>query len=198
MVSKKPFDIEITMYHTYPDIRKLFNSIHVKRHMRIKDYLATLEEPIEKRTLCFLVNGKDEVLIGKKKRGFGAGNYLGIGGKLEQGEEIERAAIREMQEEATITPKNLQKMAVVTFLFPGKPHKWNQEVHVFRTSSWQGEPRETEEIIPVWFKIAEVPYTLMWDDNQYWLPQVLAGKKLRGIFLFNDKLKVEDSEMKPY
>ncbi len=167
--------------------------------MLIKDYLQSLSEPVGKRTLCFLLNQQNNtVLLGKKKRGFGEGNYLGIGGKVEDGESIEEAVVREVQEEIGITPTNLQKMGVVTFLFQNKPHYWNQEVHVFKTNSWKGEPRETEEIRPYWFKINEVPYKLMWEDNQYWLPRVLNGDRVVGSFLFDQDLKIQDSEIKPY
>ncbi len=44
-------------------------------------------------TLVFLVDD-DRVLLGMKKRGFGAGKWNGFGGKVEPGETIEEAAIR--------------------------------------------------------------------------------------------------------
>lgn len=164
--------------------------------MLVKDYLKNCPKQISKRTLCFLLNNSKEVLLGKKKRGFGEGNYLGVGGKVNDNETVEQAAIREVKEEINVTPTDLEKMAVVTFLFPDKPN-WNQEVHVFRTFSWINQPTESDEIIPKWFKLNEVPYNLMWDDNKYWLPSILEGKKLRGYFLFKD-LKVISSEINPY
>lgn len=42
------------------------------------------------------------VLLGLKKRGFGTGKWNGFGGKVEPGETIRQAAIREMKEEAGI------------------------------------------------------------------------------------------------
>lgn len=51
--------------------------------------------------LCTLVlpNRGRQYLLGLKKRGFGEGKYNGFGGKVEQGETIRQAAIRELQEE---------------------------------------------------------------------------------------------------
>jgi len=167
--------------------------------MEIENYLQTLTEPIGKRTLCFLIDEQtNRVLLGKKKRGFGEGNYLGIGGKVEEGESIEGAVIREFEEETNVTPINLQKMAVVTFLFPNKPPSWNQEVHVYFAHSWKGKPTETDEISPEWFNIDKVPYGLMWDDNKYWLPKILNGDKLKWRCLFNSDLKVSHSDFLPY
>src|SRR6266566_3926556 len=44
-----------------------------------------------------------EVLLGYKKRGFGAGTFAGIGGRVEAGETIRKAACREVYEETGIT-----------------------------------------------------------------------------------------------
>jgi 8-oxo-dGTP pyrophosphatase MutT (NUDIX family) len=50
-------------------------------------------------TLLFLVKKQDnkitDVLLAMKKRGFGAGRWNGVGGKLGEGETIEQAVIRE-------------------------------------------------------------------------------------------------------
>jgi 8-oxo-dGTP diphosphatase len=51
-------------------------------------------------TVCFLLNREpvQQVLLGFKKAGFGAGKYAGIGGRQEPGETIAMAAIREVEE----------------------------------------------------------------------------------------------------
>jgi len=48
-----------------------------------------------------------------------------------------------------------------------------------------GEPRESDEMVPLWFQIAAVPYDRMWPDLQEWLPHVLEQHKslrFRGYF----------------
>lgn len=54
-------------------------------------------------TLVFLLNSR-QVLLGLKRRGFGAGLYNGLGGKLCAGETARQCAMRECLEEATVTP----------------------------------------------------------------------------------------------
>jgi len=54
-------------------------------------------------TLLFLIKD-DQILLAMKKRGFGAGRFNGVGGKVEPGETIEQALIRESQEEINVTP----------------------------------------------------------------------------------------------
>ena len=74
--------------------------------------------------LCYLIRGNppSEILLGLKKAGFGAGKYVGFGGKIEAGETVTGAAARELQEETgvKVCEKDLQYVAHLTFLFPAK------------------------------------------------------------------------------
>lgn len=139
-------------------------------------------------TLLFLFRN-DEILLAKKKRGFGAGHWNGVGGKIEPNETIEQATIRECQEEIGVTPKQLEKVAVHDFIFPEDTE--NIKVHTFITKSWEGEPHETEEMAPQWFNVSDIPYTQMWDDDIVWLPLVLQGKKLKTAFTFDMDNRME-------
>jgi hypothetical protein len=46
----------------------------------------------------------------------------------------------------------------------------------------------------VWFRIEEVPYHEMWEDDKYWLPAVLRGEKVYGRFFF-DRWKLKKGEV---
>lgn len=137
--------------------------------------------------LCYLFN-KNKILLGLKKRGFGKGKWNGYGGKKEDGETIEEAVVREIYEEMNVklTTNNLRKVAEIDFFYPeGKKVKgWDQTVHVFFADDWKGEPIETEEMEPRWFKIEDIPIDKMWVDDPHWLPHVLEGKKVKASFVF--------------
>ncbi len=137
-------------------------------------------------TLCFLVR-PGELLLAMKKRGFGVGKWNGYGGKVQPGETLEQAMLRELQEESGVTAAapDLEKVAVLQFYFKHDA-SFNQEVHVYLLRRWQGEPVESEEMKPQWFALGDVPYADMWVDDPLWLPQVLQGKKLEAEFYFND------------
>jgi 8-oxo-dGTP pyrophosphatase MutT (NUDIX family) len=99
-------------------------------------------------SLLFLLRD-DEILLAMKKRGFGVGRYNGVGGKAEVGESSEQTAIRECQEEITVIPRQLQKVAIHHFEFEdGTP---GNEVHTYLSRDWKGQPTETEEMAPHWF-----------------------------------------------
>jgi len=135
-------------------------------------------------TLLFL-RRDDEILLAMKKRGFGAGRWNGVGGKIEAGETEQQALVRECQEEIGVTPQEFEKVAYHDFIFPDGTA--DMEVHAYICEKWTGEPTETEEMAPQWFKISDIPYDDMWQDDVIWLPQVLKGKKLRCKFAFDDQ-----------
>jgi mutator protein MutT len=144
-------------------------------------------------SLLFLLRG-DEILLAMKKRGFGAGRWNGVGGKIEPGETIEQAAVRECQEEIGVEPLEIEKVAVHEFYGPNEPIG---KVHVFLSRKWVGEPFETEEMAPLWHKLEEIPYDDMWQDDRVWLPQVLAGRKLEGKFSFDAEDNLLTAETSP-
>lgn len=140
-----------------------------------------------------VVTKDDQILLGMKKRGFGAGRWNGFGGKVEAGETLEAAAIRETEEEANITPEALEARGVLLFKWTDRPEIL--EVHVFHVTKWSGEPSETEEMRPKWFSFAEIPYGDMWSDDPFWLPLFIDGKKFNGSFVFDDNDHVLSHEM---
>ena len=119
-----------------------------------------------------------------KKRGFGAGRWNGVGGKVDGGKEtIEKAMIRETREEIDVKIKNFYKIAELKFTFPHNKN-WNQIVHTYFATSWGGKIRESEEMKPKWFSPYNLPFNLMWPDDIYWLPKVLNNKFIKAEFTF--------------
>lgn len=128
------------------------------------------------------------MLLGLKKRGFGAGRWNGFGGKVEPGETIEEAAVRETEEETGLTPRGLDLRGILEFSWEDRPEVL--EVHVFKCAEFDGEARETEEMRPQWYPFDEIPYPDMWSDDPYWLPHLIAGKAFDASFLFDEKDQV--------
>lgn len=142
-------------------------------------------------TLCLLIreNQDDkEILLAMKKRGFGVGKWNGVGGKFdpEKGDKnIVDTVIRETEEEIGVKIRGLEKVALLSFYFPYKK-EWDQDVHVFLAKKWEGEPQESEEMLPKWFKTDEIPLNQMWDDDRYWLSKILKGNKIKAVFVFKE------------
>ncbi|WP_173922079.1 8-oxo-dGTP diphosphatase [Agromyces sp. Marseille-P2726] len=157
--------------------------------------------PLPQVCVCYLLReraGGAEVLLGRKKHGLGAGNYVGLGGKLEPGESAVDAAVREVFEEAgvVVAASDLEPRGRLTYHFPHR-EAWSQESSVFVCRTWQGEPTGSDELDPEWFAIDSVPFGEMWDDARRWLPDVLAGGRVRRTFVFGPDLATVVEERDP-
>lgn len=136
--------------------------------------------------LCCIYNDK-QILLGMKKRGFGAGRWNGFGGKVHENETIKQAAIRELEEEAGVKAKKITKRGVLLFEFDSPAGgSESSEVHFFSVDEFEGKPIETEEMNPQWFDRDKIPYESMWSDDPHWIPLLLAGKNFKGRFLFSN------------
>ena len=113
---------------------------------------------VKQLTLVMLHCG-ERILLGLKKRGFGAGKInvrrirvlstpnitssrsifpQGFGGKVEAGESVYDAALRELHEEAGVHASDATKCGVIRFEFEGDPVAL--QVHVYRATQFTGLP----------------------------------------------------------
>lgn len=146
-------------------------------------------------TTLLLLRKENEILLAMKKRGFGAGKFNGIGGKLEKRETPEEAMVREAQEEINITPIVYEKMGIVEFIEFVKGEKTNLKFYLYVATDWIGTPSESEEMNPIWFSINEIPYEDMFPSDQYWLPYILEGKKIKAFFEFDEDWNLKKQEI---
>lgn len=139
-------------------------------------------------------NNCKEVLLGKRKsKTYATGKWNGFGGKQEEGETMEETAIRELYEESGIqvNPSELEKVAELKYQEPDKD--WF--VCVYLIHDYDGvDPVETEEMMPRWFQIDDLPFDEMWENDKLWLPGVLKGEKLEGVIKndLNGKVLYQD------
>ncbi len=145
--------------------------------------------------LCFVFRshpgtGKRQVLLGLKKTGFGAGNVVAPGGKVEAGESEADAASRELCEETglDVPAGALTRLGTIDFVFPASPASdmrcavFTVPLSAVRTVV---EPRECDELAPEWHDVDALPFERMWDDARHWLPKVMAGEPFNVTLTLN-------------
>lgn len=140
----------------------------------------------------------NEILMARKQRGFGAGKLMGAGGKVEPGETVEQCLLRETREELGIVPMKYEKVAVYTRDCSLSDEPFIAENTVYICTEWQGEPTESDEAKELaWYPIDDLPFDDMTSDRRMWLPQVLAGEKIKGTFAYdqNDQLTTHSIEI---
>ena len=57
--------------------------------------------------------------------------------------------------------------------------------HVFTAAGFEGSPTETDEAIPLWCSIDELPFDRMWEDDHTWFPHMLEGRRFSGRYIFD-------------
>ena len=138
-------------------------------------------DPVERATLMFVIRDGNILLI-HKKRGFGKGKINGPGGKIESGETPRECAIRETREELCINPTGVEDAGLLHFQFIDG---YSIHGYVFTATGFEGEPTETDEAIPLWCSIDELPFDRMWEDDPTWFPHMLEGRYFSGRYIFD-------------
>lgn len=142
---------------------------------------AAARETLPEATLCHVVDG-DRTLLIRKQRGVGAGKLIGPGGKLEGDETPRECVVREVREELAIRVCDPAHAGAFAYW----ADDWSAVVHVFRASSYEGTPSETDEAVPVWVPVDDLPTAEMWATDREWLPAVLDGDRFRGTFVYHE------------
>jgi len=147
--------------------------------------LLAKKELKETATLVFVIRDTDdggkEMLLINKKRGLGAGLWNAPGGHVEEGETPVQAGLREFKEETLAEADCVERVGILDFYMPDRDD-FSMRVFVFRADEIIGEPMETEEALPQWFRIECLPWGDMWVDDRIWLPHVIKGRHVEGSF----------------
>ncbi len=148
----------------------------------VRTYPWNTWTPIDTAVLCF-VRSRTHIWLIHKKRGLGHGKVNGPGGRIYPGERAVDAAIRETMEETGIAPIDPVEHGRLDFVFTDG---YSLSATVYVAFRWAGLPIETDEARPFSCPLRSIPYRRMWADDEFWLPAVLAGKKVHGRFIFSD------------
>jgi 8-oxo-dGTP diphosphatase len=147
------------------------------------------------RVLVFLTRGNEVLLIKRAadKKVF-PNQYNGLGGHVEKGESVMAAALREVEEESGLKPRDLWLCAVVTIDTGDADTGIN--MFVFRGEA-NAEPRDSNEGEISWMPASKIAELDMVEDIPTLLPKVLAMKKgetpLWGKYVYDlgGKLKMD-------
>ena len=149
--------------------------------------------PVDRGTILFVVR-EDRILPIRKKRGLGAGKINGPGGRIDEGETPLECAVREVEEELLVKPSGVSEGGELLFQFVDG---YSIHVWVFRATEVDGEAGETDEAVPLWTHVDEIPYDEMWADDRIWLPLFLASRPFVGRFVFDDDRMLDHEILAP-
>ncbi len=144
-------------------------------------------QPTERAVLLFVIRD-GEILLIRKKRGLGAGKINGPGGRIDPGETALQAAIRETREELGVEAHDPQLRGILHFQFLDG---YALHCGVFVSQDCTGTAIETDEAIPLWTALDQIPYHEMWADDAHWLPGTISGGRFRAFFTFDGETMLD-------
>ena len=150
------------------------------------------------RTLIFLTRNKKVLLLkGAPTKRLWANLYNGVGGHIEQGEDVLSAAYRELAEETGLVPDTLCLCGTVSV---DTGENVGIGIYVFRGECATGVPKPSDEGALEWVAFGEISELPLVEDLPKILPHVLAMQSgdspfsARSFYDAEDKLQVVFAE----
>ncbi len=112
------------------------------------------------------------LLKGAPNKRLWANRYNGVGGHIEQGEDVLTAAKREFAEETGLTEVDLQLCGTITV---DTGERIGIGIYVFRGECGEGELKSSPEGTLEWAPISKIQSLNLVEDLYELLPRVLAG-----------------------
>ena len=120
-------------------------------------------------TLCYLERGRDYLLLHrvKKENDENHDKWIGVGGKLEEGESPEDCLLREVREETGLTLTSWRYRGIVTFV----SDEWGTEyMHLFTADAWEGQIRQDcDEGVLEWIHREKLLSLPIWEGDKIFL-----------------------------
>ncbi len=119
-------------------------------------------------TLCYILRGDDVLMLHrvKKKNDINQDKWIGIGGKLEEGESPDRCLLREAREETGLTLTDWQCRGVVTFL---SDQAEGEYMYLFTADGFEGELKECDEGDLQWISREKLDSLPAWEGDHIFL-----------------------------
>lgn len=145
--------------------------------------------------LCYLEKNDMYLMLyrNKKKNDINSLKWIGLGGKIEEGETPEEALIREIKEESGLNLVNYEKRGIVHF----KDTNYTETMHLYTSNDFEGVIKECDEGTLSWIPKEEVLNLKIWEGDKVFLKLLINNSPYFEINLEYDNgvfLKDKDFE----
>ena len=125
-------------------------------------------------TLCYITRGSDVLMLHrvKKQNDINRDKWIGIGGKLEEGESPDECLLREAKEETGLTLTSWRCRGVVTFLNDCCEGEY---MYLFTADGFEGDLKECDEGDLQWVSRDFLDKLPKWEGDQIFLELLWSG-----------------------
>ena len=130
---------------------------------------------MKETTLCYIFDGPRVLLMhrDRKENDPNHGKWIGIGGKLEDGETPLEGMCREVLEETGLVPSNPRYFGAIHF----KSDIYDDErMHLFVATSHRGVMHQSTEGQLAWVSQESLVNLPMWEGDRHFLKRILCGE----------------------
>lgn len=129
----------------------------------------------------------------KKENDMNKDKWIGIGGKLEEGESVLDCVIREAKEETGLTLHNPIYRGVIHFR---NSYYYDEDMHLFTCSDFSGTIKECDEGVLEWVDKDKI-YTLpLWEGDKIFLDALVKDDRFFYLTLNYNKDTLLSHELK--
>lgn len=151
-----------------------------KKIVIMKKKICYNEEKMEVKmilsSLCYLEKEGKYLMLHrtKKQKDINQGKWLGVGGKLEEGESPEECIVREVKEETGLTLQEYRLRGILTY----QSNLCETEyIYVFTSQNFQGELIECDEGDLEWIDKTKVLDLNTWEGDRIFVNKLLKQEK---------------------
>lgn len=136
-------------------------------------------------TLCYIQKNDSYLMIHrtKKKNDYNKDKWIGVGGKIEEGESPKECIFREVKEETGLILKSAEYRGIVTFVSDENGEFYHEFMHLFWTDDFCFPEKASEKNLPEcdegeleWIPISKMNELPHWKGDEIFLD--LIAKKV--------------------
>ena len=129
---------------------------------------------MKQTTLCYIQRENEYLMLHRirKKNDENHDKWIGIGGKLEDGESPEECLLREAKEETGLTLTRYAYRGVITFL----SGDWGETMHLFTATEFEGDIIDCDEGVLEWISREKLLGLPMWAGDRIFLNLIASDR----------------------
>lgn len=148
--------------------------------------------------VVFIFNSNGEVLLFEKIVKYCAGHLVGPGGKVEPGETLHDASVRETLDECGLTVVLGEALGAVTC--HNEADMSDVRVHMYRTETYSGELRNAEQTKHRrmgWYPVNPETIAQMMAGDRGWFGHVVRNEPFEAEVWYNQEWRVVRATVRP-